>query len=70
LVLACATAHADLKVGVDLSSTGPAAAIVFGHIRIAFLLVMPIAGQPLQVTVLDDASDPGAAVRNIRKLVD
>lgn len=27
LVLACATAHADLKVGVDLSSTGPAAAI-------------------------------------------
>ena len=29
-----------------------------------------IAGQPVQVTVLDDASDPGTAVRNIRKLVD
>jgi branched-chain amino acid transport system substrate-binding protein len=29
-----------------------------------------IAGQPVQLTVLDDASDPGAAVRNIRKLVD
>ena len=29
LVLACAAAHADLKVGVDLSSTGPAAASEF-----------------------------------------
>jgi branched-chain amino acid transport system substrate-binding protein len=27
LLLGCAAAHADLKVGVDLSSTGPAAAI-------------------------------------------
>jgi len=28
-----------------------------------------IAGQNVQVTLLDDASDPGVAVRNIRKLV-
>ncbi|MFP3649534.1 MULTISPECIES: ABC transporter substrate-binding protein [Burkholderia] len=70
LALACAAAHADLKVGVDLSSTGPAAA--FGITSKNAILMWPktIAGQPVQVTVLDDASDPGTAVRNIRKLVD
>ncbi|OXH85589.1 branched-chain amino acid ABC transporter substrate-binding protein [Burkholderia multivorans] len=70
LVLACATAHADLKVGVDLSSTGPAAAIGITSKNAILMWPKTIAGQPLQVTVLDDASDPGAAVRNIRKLVD
>ncbi|VWB39250.1 branched-chain amino acid ABC transporter substrate-binding protein [Burkholderia lata] len=70
LVLACATAHADLKVGVDLSSTGPAAAIGITSKNAILMWPKTIAGQPVQVTVLDDASDPGTAVRNIRKLVD
>ncbi|CDN61070.1 ABC transporter substrate-binding protein [Burkholderia cenocepacia] len=70
LVLACAAAHADLKVGVDLSSTGPAAAIGITSKNAILMWPKTIAGQPVQVTVLDDASDPGAAVRNIRKLVD
>ncbi|VWB71051.1 branched-chain amino acid ABC transporter substrate-binding protein [Burkholderia lata] len=70
LVLACAVAHADLKVGVDLSSTGPAAAIGITSKNAILMWPKTIAGQPVQVTVLDDASDPGTAVRNIRKLVD
>ncbi|WP_175683435.1 ABC transporter substrate-binding protein [Burkholderia cenocepacia] len=70
LMLACAAAHADLKVGVDLSSTGPAAAIGITSKNAILMWPKTIAGQPVQVTVLDDASDPGAAVRNIRKLVD
>ncbi|WP_423758244.1 ABC transporter substrate-binding protein [Burkholderia sp. NLJ2] len=70
LVLTCATAHADLKVGVDLSSTGPAAAIGITSKNAILMWPKTIAGQPVQVTVLDDASDPGTAVRNIRKLVD
>ncbi|KVC41674.1 branched-chain amino acid ABC transporter substrate-binding protein [Burkholderia diffusa] len=70
LLIACAAAHADLKVGVDLSSTGPAAAIGITSKNAILMWPKTIAGQPLQVTVLDDASDPGAAVRNIRKLVD
>ncbi|VWC77899.1 ABC transporter substrate-binding protein [Burkholderia lata] len=70
LVLACTTAHADLKVGVDLSSTGPAAAIGITSKNAILMWPKTIAGQPVQVTVLDDASDPGTAVRNIRKLVD
>lgn len=70
LALACAAAHADLKVGVDLSSTGPAAAIGITSKNAILMWPKTIAGQPVQVTVLDDASDPGTAVRNIRKLVD
>lgn len=70
LVLACTAAQADLKVGVDLSSTGPAAAIGITSKNAILMWPKTIAGQPVQVTVLDDASDPGAAVRNIRKLVD
>ncbi|RXV71611.1 ABC transporter substrate-binding protein [Burkholderia stabilis] len=70
LVLACAAAHADLKVGVDLSSTGPAAVIGITSKNAILMWPKTIAGQPVQVTVLDDASDPGTAVRNIRKLVD
>ncbi|WP_175746227.1 ABC transporter substrate-binding protein [Burkholderia ambifaria] len=69
-VLACTAAHADLKVGVDLSSTGPAAAIGITSKNAILMWPKTIAGQPVQVTVLDDASDPGTAVRNIRKLVD
>ncbi|KVH42452.1 ABC transporter substrate-binding protein [Burkholderia diffusa] len=69
-LIACAAAHADLKVGVDLSSTGPAAVIGITSKNAILMWPKTIAGQPLQVTVLDDASDPGAAVRNIRKLVD
>ncbi|WP_284896527.1 ABC transporter substrate-binding protein [Burkholderia sp. lyk4-R2A-23] len=70
LVLGCTAAHADLKVGVDLSSTGPAAAIGITSKNAILMWPKTIAGQPVQVTVLDDASDPGTAVRNIRKLVD
>ncbi|HIH2752519.1 ABC transporter substrate-binding protein [Burkholderia aenigmatica] len=70
LALACVAAQADLKVGVDLSSTGPAAAIGITSKNAILMWPKTIAGQPVQVTVLDDASDPGAAVRNIRKLVD
>lgn len=69
LALACAAAHAELKVGVDLSTTGPAAAIGITSKNAILMWPKTIAGQNLQVTVLDDASDPGAAVRNIRKLV-
>ncbi|KWZ41400.1 branched-chain amino acid ABC transporter substrate-binding protein [Burkholderia savannae] len=69
LALVSAAARADLTVGVDLSTTGPAATI--GQTSKNAILMWPktIAGQKLRVIVLDDASDPGIAVRNIRKLV-
>jgi branched-chain amino acid transport system substrate-binding protein len=69
-LVAATVAHADLKVGIDLSSTGPAAAIGITS-KIAILMWPPtIAGQKADYIVLDDGSDPGAAVRNIHKLID
>jgi branched-chain amino acid transport system substrate-binding protein len=62
-------AHADLKVGIDLSTTGPAAAIGITSKNAILMWPKTIAGQPAQYIVLDDGSDPGAAVRNIHKLI-
>jgi branched-chain amino acid transport system substrate-binding protein len=64
-----AAAHADLKVGIDLSTTGPAAAIGITSKNAILMWPKTIAGQPAQYIILDDGSDPGAAVRNIHKLI-
>lgn len=64
-----AAAHAQIKVGVDLSSTGPAAAIGITSKNAMLMWPKTIAGQEAQYIILDDGSDPGAAVRNIRKLI-
>jgi branched-chain amino acid transport system substrate-binding protein len=67
--LLVSAAHADLKVGIDLSTTGPAAAIGITSKNAILMWPKTIAGQNAQTIVLDDGSDPGAAVRNIHKLV-
>ncbi|MDR5812608.1 ABC transporter substrate-binding protein [Caballeronia sp. LZ033] len=64
-----AAAHAQLKVGIDLSSTGPAAAIGITSKNAMLMWPKTIAGQNAEYIILDDGSDPGAAVRNIRKLI-
>ncbi|AGK48011.1 receptor ligand binding region family protein [Burkholderia thailandensis MSMB121] len=69
VALACTAARADLTVGVDLSTTGPAATIGLTSKNAILMWPNTIAGQKLNVIVLDDASDPGIAVRNIRRLV-
>ncbi|WP_244814110.1 ABC transporter substrate-binding protein [Caballeronia sp. Lep1P3] len=69
LSLVTAAAHAQIKVGVDLSSTGPAAAIGITSKNAMLMWPKTIAGQDAQYIILDDGSDPGAAVRNIRKLI-
>jgi branched-chain amino acid transport system substrate-binding protein len=62
-------AQAQLKVGIDLSSTGPAAAIGITSKNAMLMWPKTIAGQNAEYIILDDGSDPGAAVRNIRKLI-
>ncbi len=60
---------ADIKVGVTLSATGPAAALGV-PIRNAFeFWPKEIGGEKIQIIILDDAGDPGQAVTNARKLV-
>jgi branched-chain amino acid transport system substrate-binding protein len=71
--LVCASqshpAQADVKVGIDLSSTGPAAVIGITSKNAMLMWPQTIAGQPAHYIFLDDGSDPGAAVRNINKLI-
>jgi branched-chain amino acid transport system substrate-binding protein len=58
-----------IKVGIDLSSTGPAAVIGITSKNAMLMWPATLGGHPAQYTILDDGSDPGAAVRNIRKFV-
>jgi branched-chain amino acid transport system substrate-binding protein len=66
---AVAVAHADIKVGVTLSATGPAASLGIPEKNTVALLPTTIGGQKVQYIVLDDASDTTTAVKNTRKLV-
>lgn len=62
------TAWADVKIGVTVSATGPAASLGIPEKNTVQLLPKEIAGQKIDYIVLDDATDPTQAVRNARKL--
>lgn len=66
--LASATAQ-DIKVGVTLSATGPAASLGIPERNTFQLAPETIGGRKVQWIVLDDASDTTAAVKNTRKLI-
>ncbi|UVE54198.1 ABC transporter substrate-binding protein [Burkholderia sp. EMB26] len=70
LVCAAATASAQVKIGVTLSATGPAASLGIPEKNTIALLSKEIAGKSVQYIVLDDASDTSRAVQNVRKLID
>jgi len=63
------SAHAQIKVGVSISTTGPAASLGIPEKNTVSLFPAEIAGQKVQYIVLDDASDATQAVKNARKLV-
>ncbi|MDP9107777.1 MAG: ABC transporter substrate-binding protein [Pseudomonadota bacterium] len=69
LLLHVAAAHAQIRIGVDLSTTGPAAAIGASSRNAILLWPKQIGGQAIEYVFLDDGSDPGNAVRNARKLI-
>jgi branched-chain amino acid transport system substrate-binding protein len=63
-------AFADIKVGVTIAATGSAAALgVPAKNTFTELFPKEIAGEKVVVILLDDASDPGAATTNARRLV-
>lgn len=68
LALFCASASAQIKIGVSISTTGPAASIGVSSKNAVLLWPKEIAGQKVEYVILDDASDPTNAVRNVRKL--
>lgn len=62
-------AQADVKVGVSLSATGPAASLGIPEKNSLAFVPATIAGQKVVYVILDDASDTTTAVTNSRKLV-
>ena len=69
LAFAAGAAHAQLKVGVTVSATGPAASLGIPERNTVELMPKEIGGQKVTYIVLDDASDTTSAVKNIRKLI-
>ncbi len=69
LALGCSLALAQVKVGVTVSATGPAASLGVPEKNTVDLLPREIAGQKIEYLVLDDASDTTNAVNNTRKFI-
>lgn len=63
-----AVASAEIVIGVDVSTTGPAAAIGIQTNNAIRLWPATLGGQPARYIVLDDGTDVSRAVRNLRKL--
>ena len=64
-----AAAFADINVGVSVSATGPAASLGIPEKNTISLLPTNIGGQKVNYIVLDDATDPTVATKNIKKLI-
>ncbi|WP_415774568.1 ABC transporter substrate-binding protein [Paraburkholderia sp. J11-2] len=63
-------ALAQVKIGLVLSLTGPAASLGIPARDTATMFPTEIAGQKVQYIVLDDASDTTQAVQDTKKLID
>jgi branched-chain amino acid transport system substrate-binding protein len=70
-VTACfaGSALAELKVGVVVSATGPAASLGIPEKNTFALMPTTIGGEKVNYIILDDASDTTTAVKNTRKLL-
>jgi branched-chain amino acid transport system substrate-binding protein len=64
-----ASTWAQIKVGVVVSATGPAASLGIPEKNTFALMPKEIGGKTVDYIVLDDASDTTTAVKNIRKLI-
>lgn len=62
-------AVAQIKVGITVASTGPAASLGIPERNTVSLLPAEVGGQKVEYIVLDDATDTTVAVRNMRKLI-
>ena len=70
VTMAAATAAlADINVGVVLSLTGPGSGLGIPMQKQLQLFPKEIAGEKVNLIILDDASDPGKGVSNTRRLI-
>ena len=63
-------AQAEVRVGVIVAETGPAASLGIPAKNVFEMLPDRLGGEPVRYIVLDDASDTTAAVRQARKLIE
>jgi branched-chain amino acid transport system substrate-binding protein len=69
LCLAAPAARADVTIGVSIPLTGPTSALGIPSKNGIELWPKTIAGEKLNVIVLDDATDPTIGVKNARRFV-
>jgi len=69
MAFAAGAAFADITVGVTVSATGPAASLGIPEKNTIALVPTTIAGQKVNIILLDDASDTTTAVKNAKKFV-
>ncbi|MEO6363323.1 MAG: ABC transporter substrate-binding protein, partial [Caldimonas sp.] len=68
-VLAATAAQADINIGVSISLTGPTSALGIPTKNGMALWPKEIAGEKLNVIILDDATDTTKGVQNTRRLI-
>ncbi|WP_099867450.1 ABC transporter substrate-binding protein [Pararhizobium haloflavum] len=66
----CAPALADVTICVTVSATGPAASLGAPEYATIPMLPTEIGGETVNYVAFDDATDPTAAVRNVRKCIE
>jgi branched-chain amino acid transport system substrate-binding protein len=69
VALGTGSAHAQLKVGITMSASGPGAALGQPQSKTVAALPKEIAGQKVTYIALDDESDPTKASQNARKMI-
>ncbi|CAN7716686.1 ABC transporter substrate-binding protein [Neorhizobium tomejilense] len=69
-LLTATAASAEIKIGAILSLTGPAASLGIPEKNTLDILPKKIGDEDVSYIILDDASDPSAAVRAAKKLMD
>ncbi len=67
---ATGAARAQVRIGVTISTTGPAASLGVPQRNSIALMPSTVAGQTVEYVVLDDAGDSTKAVANARKLIE
>lgn len=70
VALMSAPAHADIKIGVILDLTGGAASVGIPSKNGMALWPTQIAGEKVDIILLDSATDPTQGVKNARRLLD
>lgn len=69
-VFVASQAMAEIKIGAILSLTGPSASLGIPAKNTIDILPKQIGNEKVQYIVIDDATDPSAAVRAAKKLID